>query len=88
MPSHRVHRLIDRVFLGREYPEVHRYLDEPYKWLGPRHRVLRHDLLTVLSLAAVDPAYGASALLHILADYGSSYLKKKRGRDRRWRRSY
>jgi len=88
LPSHRVHRLIDRLLLGREYPEVHRYIDEPYKVLGPRHRVLRHDLLTVLQLASIDPAYGASALLHILADYGSSYLKRKARRGRRWRRSY
>lgn len=77
MPSHRVHRLIDRMLLGREYPSVHRFLDEPYRILGPRHRILRHDLLTILALASQDPVLGVSALLHVLTDYGYTALRRR-----------
>jgi len=77
LPSHRVHRVVDRMLLGRECPSVHRFLDEPYKLLGSRHRILRHDLLTILALAAQDPVLGASALLHVLTDYGYSALRRR-----------
>lgn len=84
MPSHRVHRRIDKVFLGREYPEVHRWMDKPYTVLGRRHRILRHDPLSILYLALINPRYGASALLHVLADYSYTTMKKyKRGKRRK-----
>ena len=68
MPRHKVHRLIDRIFLGREYPDIHRWMDEPYKRLGPRHRMLRHDLLSCIIVSRGDPRRLASAILHLLLD--------------------
>jgi hypothetical protein len=41
MPSHAVHR---RLYPGRPYPDVDSWMDEPSKWLGSRHRVLRHSI--------------------------------------------
>jgi len=32
MPKHKIHRYIDKLFLGREFPHVHRWMDEPYKF--------------------------------------------------------
>jgi hypothetical protein len=62
-----VHRLIDRIFLGEEFPHVHRWMDEPYKWLGPRHRILRHSVPEVLLRFGLSKEF-LSACLHILAD--------------------
>ena len=77
MPTHRVHRLIDKLLLKREYPDVHRWVDEPYRWLGPRHRVLRHSPIEVVIKYWGDPARMASGLLHILADRAESRLKAR-----------
>lgn len=78
--KHRQHRLLDRLLLGREYGDVHAWMDEPAKWLGPRHRVLRHSPLEVLLKYSNDPDRLASALLHILADKAESRLKPRRRR--------
>lgn len=86
MPDHRVHRFIDRAVLGREYPWVHRFMDKPYRLLGPRHRILFHDAGTVVLLMAVDPGAGLSALLHIVADHALPSRRAGRRRHvmRRW----
>lgn len=81
MPGHRLHRLVDRLFLGREYPLVHRLADYPYRLLGPRHRILFHNerihpLLTAVLLGDIDA--GISHYLHIRLD-------KLWSRDRRLR---
>jgi len=44
MSSHGIHRLIDKLFLGKEFPHVHKWIDESYKYLGRKHRLLRHTL--------------------------------------------
>ena len=76
---HRDHVLIDRLVLGRAYREVHRWMDEPYRWLGPRHRVLRHDPLTLLLRFGLGEEF-VSGMLHIAADEASSALRRRRGR--------
>jgi hypothetical protein len=85
LPSHRVHRFIDVVFLGRAYPHVHRWMDEP-AWttsLGKRHRILRHDVLSLLARFGVSEEL-LSGLLHILADSVESRVKAlKRNKSRR-----
>lgn len=78
--KHREHRALDRLLLGREYEDVHAWMDEPAKWLGPRHRVLRHSPIEVLMKYHDDPARLASALLHILADKADSKIKGGRGK--------
>jgi len=81
MPSHRIHRLVDKIFLGREFKDVHRDLDEPAKWLGKRHRILRHDPIYVFLRFAPDWERVASGLLHIAADMAERRLRyRKRGR--------
>lgn len=92
MPDHKVHRLIDRIFLGKEFKDVHRWMDKPYAYLGPKHRILRHDPFTVLLKYHDDPARLASALLHIIADEviscskSKKFLRKRDSRRKRRRR--
>ena len=85
MPRHRVHRLIDRLFLCREYGWVHRFMDEPWEWAGPRHRRYRHDLRTVLLILAItgDAKAAMSALLHIAADRAESSMRRLRRKSKR-----
>jgi len=78
MPSHRIHKLVDKIFLGREYPDVHRDLDEPAKWLGKRHRILRHDPLYVFLRYHNNPKKMISGLLHIITDLAEYKIKKRR----------
>jgi len=70
MARHKVHRLIDLMYLGRQYPQVHRWVDAPYKRLGKRHRILRHDLLSavIIALKLRDANAFRSAVLHYLTD--------------------
>ena len=68
---HREHVAVDRLVLGRPYRDVHRWMDEPFRWLGPRHRALRHDPLTLLLRYGLSGEL-ASGLLHIVADRASS----------------
>jgi len=79
MPSHRVHRAIDRLVLGRELPHVHRFKDKPYKVLGRRHRVVFHDPDTNIILGLLfGPEAMVSGFLHDLADQAESLARKRR----------
>jgi len=73
------------VFLGRAYPHVHIWMDEP-AWttsLGSRHRLVRHDVLSLLARFGVSWEL-LSGLLHILADEAESRVKAfRRNRSRR-----
>jgi hypothetical protein len=77
--KHRVHRLLDKLLLGREHGDVHRWMDGPARYLGERHRVVRHSPLEVLLKYHDSPEKALSGLLHILADEAES-------RARGWRR--
>ena len=69
MPSHKRHLEVDKKYLGKPYPLVHKYLDLPYLLLGPRHRVLRHDFDTCLKvLLMFGKKAFLSSLLHIMLD--------------------
>ena len=54
MPSRKVHnRVAERLGIDAKLAdEINRMIDEPSKWLGPSHRVVRHD-----------PAYAAKLVL-------------------------
>ena len=68
MPSHKVHRWIDELFLKRKYPIVHKYADAV---LGRGHRCKwGHSLLHTMILYALTKRkdYAVSHLLHIAAD--------------------
>jgi len=75
MPNHEIHRYIDKLFLGRKFPHVHHRIDEPYKSLGRKHRILRHSPHEViLKYGLSDEAL--SGLLHIYADRKSNEINK------------
>jgi len=80
MPSHKIHRMISKLVLGKDYRKLHKYLDMPFLVFGKRHRILFHDLLTVAMLQKVDPKLGAAAALHILLDS----LERKGRMRKRW----
>jgi hypothetical protein len=79
MPSHETHRRIRHLLGLKGYGYVDRYKDAPFKVLGRRHRILRHDLLTNLLLAVEtgDPRAFLAGELHDLADQ-SFKLKRRR----------
>jgi len=70
MPSHKIHRRIDKLILGKEFPRVHEFLDRPAAWVKTGHRRFRHgeDIVAWVLLAKNDVKAAASALLHLLAD--------------------
>lgn len=68
---------MDKLLLGREFPDVHLWMDEPYRWLGKRHRILRHDTLSVLIKYCDDPVRLTSALLHIACDKADTSRKRR-----------
>ncbi|MGD0424724.1 MAG: hypothetical protein ABSA92_14895 [Candidatus Bathyarchaeia archaeon] len=71
MPSHRVHKEITRWLLGKPHAKVHRAIDYPYKFLGPKHRILFHDPVTsvlVAKAASREKGAGKAAILHVLTD--------------------
>ena len=78
MPDRKTHELIDKVFLGRAHPEVHKFKDAPARLLGPSHRKLFHDHITNMLLGLV---YGPEAFiageLHDLLDFSTTKLKRK-----------
>lgn len=89
MPSHEVHRRVTRLLLGREYQDVHSFKDRPVVVLKGRHRVLRHDPLTNLRLAAEtgDPGAFLAGTLHDVTDAVDSALRRvERVNSRRRRR--
>jgi len=83
--KHKEHRAIEKLVLGKEYPEVDRWMDQPAYHYGPGHRKFRHDARAVVLMALVhrDPRAGAAALLHIAADLAPVELKKAMKRARR-----
>jgi hypothetical protein len=76
VPSHRVHKLIDRLILGRSYGRVHRYMDS-LPFLGPWHRLLPpHDPISLL-IYADSPKEILSGVLHLSLDLASTEVKKR-----------
>jgi len=83
MPSHNTHRRIDRLVLGKEYPHIHWYKDKPFRYLGPSHRRLRHDLETDLLIGAIcGPDALLSALMHDAADFGMTAARRRKAHKR------
>jgi len=70
MVSHKEHRERTKRLLGDEYKWVHSWMDAPYAYLGRKHRVLRHDLITALALTIQtrDPKVLLAALKHLKDD--------------------
>ncbi len=77
MPSHDIHKMVDRIVLGREYEHVHKWMDEPVKWLGVKHRMCRHNPLILLMRFGISDDFVA-AMLHLYTDWGISELNRGR----------
>lgn len=75
MPSHRKHRLLDKLILKKQYPHVHRWMDKPYKLLGKKHRKLRHSEIELFLRFGASKEFIAG-LLHIYLD--NAYSKKRK----------
>ena len=71
MPDRNIHLKIDRALFGREYPEVHDYLDEPFMWWGLFHRIERHTPLDAVTVAKREESHeaGVAAMAHHIADF-------------------
>jgi len=78
MPSHDIHKIVNKALLGKEYEDVNRWCDEPYRWLGRKHRILRHDPLSITLKYHNDPERLAAAFLHVLTDEVYSEEVRKR----------
>jgi len=71
MPKHGPHRYTDKLVFGKPFGEVHRLIDQPYIWLGRKHRILFHtyeEAYIMGSLATSDPRGGLAGLLHVWVD--------------------
>lgn len=70
MPDRRIHRYTSKLMFGKPYDEVHGVLDRPVKYLGRKHRVLRHDPAEAALIGyRIAGAEGAlAALLHVTVD--------------------
>ena len=53
------------------------WIDEPYRWLGKKHRISRHDPFILFVKYGFSERF-VSGLLHIVADEVFSYVGKKR----------
>ncbi len=74
MASWKVHRAIDKIFLGKSYPLVHFCLD-----FLPEHRKITHNIFGILLCYLAFGKEGMkSAILHILTDYYFDYGRKNR----------
>lgn len=51
MPSGWIHWVQDLIAFGRIYSEIHRWKDEPHKYLGQKHRIERHSLYCMCKYA-------------------------------------
>ena len=78
MPDHKTHHLVCKLILGKARPDVDRYVDEPYRWLGAKHRILRHDPISLFVKYHDDPEGFFAGMLHILTDFGVSEAKRKK----------
>jgi hypothetical protein len=76
--KHRHHKLLDRILFGREYGEVHRFMDWPARIFKSEHRKYRHDLETALLMLLKHKDVNAmnSALMHIALDRGEEVRRK------------
>ena len=70
MPSRKVHNLLAKILLGKDYDEVNKLKDLPSLLLGPSHRVVFHDPLSNVLIGYLydDPKALLAAVLHDIVD--------------------
>lgn len=73
------HRKRTKKFLGKEYPDVHEFVDAPHKKLGRMHRKERHGLKDVwLTFRMKGIGHAIAHLLHIFDDKIWSWKQKRK----------
>ena len=83
LPSHKVHRFLDRQLFGRSFSRVHVEIDWPYWILGSKHRIFFHDPVSACAIAQKcypdDNDAVLAGLYHICLDEmcSSVYLVNK-----------
>jgi hypothetical protein len=73
MPSFKVHRRCSLRRTGKDFAELHKWMDEPHRILKMDHRRVRHDLSyipEVIELFGKDAVF--EFLMHISLDYYES----------------
>lgn len=79
MPDHKLHITVDLIFLGKEFPEVHKFMDMFQPILQSNHRAINHDMETVMKIAEENGGEAAmSAYLHIMLDKISDEVGQER----------
>lgn len=69
MPNNNIHLLFDKIGLGKEYPDIHNWIDDPVKELGPQHRKEHHDISAIIYCGKRWGNIGLySSCLHMLID--------------------
>ena len=70
MPPRSVHLQMDMRRFGREFPEVHDWMDRGWETMGIRHRSIGHDQMTVDEIEQRwGPEAAEAARWHIRDDY-------------------
>lgn len=81
MPSHRVHRALDELLLGKEaqkYKFVHAIMDSTAGYHGSSHRRdLIHEPLVIFALTRGDPKALLVATMHSLLDRSATEAKRR-----------
>lgn len=79
MPSLKVHMEMSKKRTGKDFRDLHKWMDEDQEHLGVNHRIMRHDLLW---LDAVKEKFGSKYktnelvlefIYHIIKDYEATY---------------
>lgn len=69
---------MSEILFGESGEDIHKWMDEPSKWFGNKHRKYRHDLLTVALLYFFKGQNAAKhAVGHILTDKVVSKAEQK-----------
>jgi len=84
MPSWKIHRLLDKLILGKEHKDVHEFLDIPGTLLNNGnifgHRKYwghTYDYVILVYLLSKDTDKTLSAWLHLIADKKVKYKDSK-----------
>ena len=76
------HLRIDKVVLGREYADVHQWLDETFpKYMGFEHWKERHHMAAIEEKYKGDTARVTAAMLHVICDWASHLRMVKMPQD-------
>lgn len=73
MPTHREHRKVARLLLGKDYPDIDMLLDLPAFMGVKKHRRFFHDPMSAFMIGYVRHGVkgGLAGLIHIMLDNAS-----------------